>query len=113
FIDLSLDGRAAWLGFRRNGREEVDANESHARFVLTVVGSLSSLPTAEERSHGRTLMEFARRFGPQIEVSPTDCSDEADDLASPRLFNSDLWGAAVNLISSELVRTSNFEREVS
>ncbi len=113
YTELSLDGRASWLGFRRNTREERAAEEGPIRAVLTLLGALSSLQSDEDRHRGRTLLDFARRFGQSFETSVAEFCKEDRAIGPVSIFNPDLLAAAANLIGLELVRTSTFEREVS
>ncbi|RYF49632.1 MAG: hypothetical protein EOO38_07455, partial [Cytophagaceae bacterium] len=67
FVNLSLDGRAAWLGFRGSRRKVIEPIETSVHFVLILTTTLSALSRDDDGHQGRSLLDFARRFGSEID----------------------------------------------
>lgn len=109
---LSLDGRAAWMSFRRDGLDAEVPTQRAMRFVIALVGALCSLNVEEERFQARNLFEHARRYGPAYDVSSLHLADDKE-LAGDAVLGTAIMSVATTLASRELRRTSGFEHEVS
>lgn len=113
FMELLLDGRAPWLGYRLSGSGVDTPEVSSMRLMLTITSAISAMNMEDVRHRGRTLLNFARHLGYSNESSVTDiCKiEEEGDLTG--ILNREIMTAGCALVSAELTRTPSFERDLS
>ena len=112
FFILSLDGHAFWLSVRRSSPEDFTTEQARASFVLILLGVISSLQENEEFRDGRTLLDYARRFGRLQDLSFAEANEDSPQGAESLLFEKEFLNFAQELATTEMSKTEKYAHTV-